>query len=125
VEKPDLTVLSASRRLTIDRFTARSVNIASSIIKACHTTAPLMCIAQNEDKKHNRKILDGQRDGYPFNGVLFTTTWVRWHQDGKLTILDFNETRDDGVAGTYSNNLHLIPETDNHTSTSISTCQML
>jgi len=43
------------------------------------------------------------------------TTQVSWHQKGQ-TSLDFNEARDDGVAGiswtTYrsSNHLHLTPE---------------
>jgi len=41
------------------------------------------------------------------------TTWVSWHQK-KLTNLDFNEARDDGMAvasaGPYANHLHLASD---------------
>jgi len=45
----------------------------------------------------------------PFNGLFSRTTWVIWHQKGRI-IQDFNEAIDDGVtvasAGPYAN-LHL------------------
>jgi len=50
---------------------------------------------------------------YPFNGLFSRTTWVRWHQKNKKTILDFNDASDDGVAvasaGPYENHLHFAP----------------
>jgi len=46
----------------------------------------------------------------PFNCLFSRTTWVRHHQTVR-TILDFNETRDDGVsvalAGPHADHLHL------------------
>jgi len=45
----------------------------------------------------------------PFNGFFSRTTWVSQYQKGS-TILDFTETRDDGVAvasaGPYVKHLH-------------------
>jgi len=45
-----------------------------------------------------------------FNDLFFRTTWVSRHQKSKA-LLDFNETRNDGVAvasaGPYANCLHL------------------
>jgi len=51
-------------------------------------------------------------DGHPFNGLFSRITWVSWQPTG-ITILDFNEARDDKVAvasaGPYANHLHLAP----------------
>jgi len=62
---------------------------------------------------------------YSFNGIFSRTTWVSQYRKGK-TSLDLNEARNDRVlfgmavasAGSYANNLHLAPQTDNHTNTS-------
>jgi len=49
-------------------------------------------------------------DRHPFNGLFSRTTWVNWRQKS-ITILDFDEAGDDGVAvavaGPYANHLHL------------------
>jgi len=50
---------------------------------------------------------------HPLNGLFSGTTWVSRHQKGK-TILDFNEARDDGVAGAsagpYANHMRLASD---------------
>jgi len=35
---------------------------------------------------------------HPFNGLFTRTTWVSWHQKGKIS-MDLNDARDDGVLG--------------------------
>jgi len=47
------------------------------------------------------------------SAYFFSTTWVCWYKKG-LSNLDFNETRDDGVAMAsarqYINHLHFAPD---------------
>jgi len=68
---------------------------------AIHTRPP----KRTDGKKPKKKT---------FNGLFSRTTWVRQHQKGKKTILNFNETRDDGVAVAsarpYANHLHLTTD---------------
>jgi len=56
---------------------------------------------------------------HSFNGPFSKVNWVSWHQNGR-TILNFNESGNDGVAvasaGPYADHLKLA--LDNHTSTS-------
>jgi len=48
-----------------------------------------------------------------FNGLFSRITWIRQHQK-RITVLDFNEARDDRVAvalaGPYATHLHLAQD---------------
>jgi len=51
---------------------------------------------------------------HPFNGLFSRTTWVSWHQKGKLFWILLAGARDDGMAVAsaepYAHHLHLAPD---------------
>jgi len=65
-------------------------------------------------------LLYAIKQQHPFNDLFSKTTWISQHQKGKLTILNFNEARDDGVTVASAGYVQIICsslQTDNHTST--------
>jgi len=77
----------------------------------------------HEDHEIAKKISTWSKSRHPFNGLFSWTTWVSRNQKGK-SYLDFNEARDNGVAGgsgiswTIMQIICTLLQTDNHVRTS-------